>query len=78
MSTTEKILTRMMSEPAFADAVFANAEKALAEYNLSSEEAAKFEDLTQSHFESMTAEERKSMMGLSMGKPVNDWIESSL
>ncbi len=58
--TTETILTRMMSDPAFAEAVFADAAKALAEYNLSAEDLAKFKGLTRAHFQAMSTEDRKS------------------
>ena len=58
--SVETILSRMISDSAFAEAVFADAEKALAEYKLSAEEVAKFKELTRAHFTSMTTEERKS------------------
>jgi len=58
--STETILTRMMNDPAFAEAVLTNAEKALAEYNLSVDEVAKLNELTRAQFEGMTPEERKS------------------
>ena len=58
--SVETILSRMISDSAFAEAVFADAEKALAEYNLSAEEIAKFKKLTHAHFSTMTPEERKS------------------
>ena len=60
--STQTVLSRMMSEPAFADAVFADASKALAEYNLTAEEAAKFKGLTRAQFASMSPEERKSFI----------------
>jgi len=63
MLTIEIILSRMMNEPAFADSVFADAEKALAEYELSVDEIAKFEDMSRTDFEtyaSASPEERKS------------------
>ena len=58
--STETILTRMMSDPAFAEAVFADAAKALAEYNLSAEDLVKFKELTRAQFEGMSTEDRKS------------------
>ena len=58
--SVETILSRMISDSAFADAVFTDAEKALAEYKLSAEEIAKFKGLTRAHFEDMSTEERKS------------------
>jgi len=63
MSTIENVLERMMSEPAFADAVFTDVEKALAEYNLSTDEITKFKDISREDFEafaSASPEERKS------------------
>jgi len=60
MSALETILARMMSDAAFADGVFADAEKALTEYNLSAEDLAKFKGMSRARFEAMTAEDRKS------------------
>ena len=60
--SVETILSRMISDSAFAEAVFADAEKALAEYNLSAEEIAKFTGLTRALFESMLPEDRKSFL----------------
>lgn len=63
MSTIETILTRMMNEPAFADAVIADAEKALADYDLSDEDFARLKKITAadvSSFQELTPEERKS------------------
>ena len=62
MSTTEAILSRMMHEPEFAEAVFTDAENALAEYELSGDDLAKFKGLTRSQFEGLTPEDRKSMI----------------
>ena len=62
--TLETILSRMMNEPEFANAVFTDAEKALTEYNLSAEEIAKFKGITRADFEALTSyapEERKSL-----------------
>ena len=64
MTTTETILTRMMNDSVFANAVFADAERALAgyDYDLSTEEIAKFKGLTRTQFDALVAipEERKS------------------
>jgi hypothetical protein len=63
MSITETILTRMMSEPAFAEAVFTDAEKTLAEYNLPVEEFSRLNKISRTDFEkfaSTAPEERKS------------------
>ena len=62
MSTIETILTRMMQDPAFAEAIFSDAEKALTEYSLSAEEASKFKELSRAQFDAMdpTPEARQS------------------
>ena len=64
MSTTETILTRMMNDSVFANAVFADVEKALAgyDYDLSAEEIAKFKAMSRAEFDALVAipEERKS------------------
>ena len=62
MTTIETILTRMMHETEFAQAVFTDAENALAEYGLSADDLAKFKGLTRSQFEGLTPEDRKSMI----------------
>lgn len=62
MSNLETILNRMMSDSAFADAVFDNAASALAEYNLSAEDIDKFKGLTRASFSAMSAEDRKSFV----------------
>jgi len=61
MSVIETILSRMMNDPAFADAVFADIDKALAEYDLTAKEMGKLKGLTHAQFEKMTPDERKSM-----------------
>ena len=61
MSTLEIILSRMMHEPDFAEAVFTDAEKALAEYNPTPEEYAAFKALSRAEFEAQAVEGRKSM-----------------
>jgi len=50
----------MINEPAFADQVFAEPEKALAEYHLSEEETGKLKGVSRAQFELMTPDERKS------------------
>jgi len=72
MSTIEIILTRAMNEPTFADALFSNPEEALAEYNLSVDEIAKFKGLTRTQFEAMSTEDRQSMIAF-----VGGWGASS-
>jgi hypothetical protein len=63
MSTIESILNRMMNEPAFAEAVFTDAEMTLAEYNLPAEEFSRLNKISRADFEkfaSTAPEERKS------------------
>jgi len=63
MSTIKTILDRMMNDAGFADAVFVDAETALTEYDLSSDEVAKFKDISRTDVEayaSTSPEERKS------------------
>jgi hypothetical protein len=60
VSTIDLILTRMMYEAVFADAVFENAEAALMEYNLTSEEVSRFKTISRLKFSAMTLEDRKT------------------
>jgi len=62
MSKIETILTRAMTEPEFADLIFADPEKALAEYKLSEDEMAEFKALINAEFEVLDAEGRRSMV----------------
>ena len=62
MSKIETILTRMMNEPAFADAVFANAETALSEYDLSADVVLKIANMVRSDFNAIVTDERKSFL----------------
>ena len=68
MSTIEVILSRAMSDSAFADALFADPEKALAEYGLSPEVIAKFKGMSRADFEVLDPEERRSMSPLISAK----------
>ncbi len=61
MTTLETILTRAMNDRAFADALVANPEKALAEYDLPAEEVEKFKNISRAQFEGISTEERLSM-----------------
>ena len=61
--SVESILSKAMSDAKFADALFADPEKALTGYDLTSDERAKFKSLTRAHFEGMSPEERKSFGG---------------
>jgi hypothetical protein len=61
MSTIETILSRAMSDHAFADALFADPEKALAEYDLPADVIEKFKKMSRAEFESLDTEERQSM-----------------
>jgi hypothetical protein len=58
----ELVLSRAMSDTAFADALFANNEKALADFDLSAEEVVQLKALSRAEFEALAAspEERKS------------------
>ena len=71
MSTIETILSRMMSESAFAEAVFADPENALAEYDLPADVISKFKGISRADFEALASqapEERKSL-ATKMGAP---------
>jgi len=61
MSITNAILERMMNEPDFADTVFADAEKALAEYNLTAGVLEKFKSMSRAEFKTISTEERKTL-----------------
>lgn len=73
MSNLETILNRMMNDAAFADAVFANAANALAEYNLSAEDIEKFKGLSRATLSAMSAEDRKSFLSF---PPPREWGDS--
>ena len=64
----ESVLTRMMTDAAFADSVFADANKALVEYNLSAEDLDKFKGLSRAEFDAMSADDRKSFGGITWGR----------
>ncbi|HUH97406.1 MAG TPA: Os1348 family NHLP clan protein [Anaerolineales bacterium] len=68
MSTLETILTRAMNDEAFANALFADPERALAEYNLPVDMIAKFKNMSRTDFEVFSTEERRSMAGLPTGR----------
>lgn len=72
MSTIEIILTRSMNDPKFAEALISQPAEALAEYDLSAEELAQFQGLSQVEIDTMTAnpEERKSFSLWGEGKKV--------
>ena len=62
--TVEAILSKAMSDAKFADALFADPEKALAGYDLTAEEAASFKELSRADLGKMvhaSLEERRSM-----------------
>ena len=65
--SVQTILSRAMSEPDFADQLFANPRKALAYYHLSPDEIALFEGMSRSQFKALEAEERKSYSVQAMG-----------
>jgi hypothetical protein len=63
MSTIETILTRAMSDPAFADLLFADVEKALVGYDLTPEELTSLKSISHIEIDKFAAaspEERKS------------------
>ncbi len=64
MSTIETILSRAMSDPSFAEALFADPENALAEYQLPADMLARFKSISRAEFEALGTEERKSMVTL--------------
>ena len=59
--SVEEILHRAMSDRAFIEALFTDAEKALAEYNLPADEVAIFKNISRAEFATLAIEERKSM-----------------
>jgi hypothetical protein len=62
--TVETILTRAMSDASFAETLFANPEKALAGYDLTSDEIANVKGMSRADFDkysSVSPEERKSL-----------------
>jgi len=74
MSMIATILSRMMKDPAFADAVFSDTEETLAEYNLPADEMTKFKGMSRAGFDafaSASPEERKSF-GSTGGGIVNN------
>lgn len=60
--TVESILTRAMSDAAFAESLFANPEKALTGFDLTAEEVANLKGMSRAEFFNATPEERKSML----------------
>jgi hypothetical protein len=61
MSTIETILSRAMNDAEFAELLFTDPDKAVAEYDLSAEEYAKLKSLSRTAFDSSAIEQRKSM-----------------
>ncbi|MCK6568855.1 MAG: Os1348 family NHLP clan protein [Anaerolineales bacterium] len=49
--TVESVLTRAMSDAAFADSLFANPEKALTGFDLTAEEIASLKGMSRAEFE---------------------------
>ena len=72
MSTIESILTRCMSDPAFAEALIAKPTETLAEYNLPADELAQFQGLSRIEIDTLVAnpENRKSFSLWGEGKKV--------
>jgi hypothetical protein len=74
MKGIESVLSRAMSDSAFADALFADAEKALAGFDLTPEEITKLQKISHTEFDKWakaSPEERKSMMGQKIFHPTN-------
>ena len=61
MSTIEAILFRTISDAAFANLLFTQPDKALADYHLTAEEAAQFKGLRRAESATMPPNGRKSM-----------------
>ena len=57
----EIILIRAMNDTVFADLLFAQPEKALADYTLSVEEHTQLKNMSRAEFEVLAAEQRNSM-----------------
>jgi len=67
--SVESVLSKAMSDAAFADALFADPEKALAGYDLTAEEKANFKKLSRAEFNKAmdgTPEERQSFASIAM------------
>jgi len=60
MSTLETVLSRAMSDAAFAEQLFADAEKALAGYDLTTDEVVQIKSMSRTEFQATATEERKS------------------
>jgi hypothetical protein len=56
MTKLEEIFARMKGEPAFADAVFTDASRALADYCLPAEHMARLKAMSRAEFEALTSE----------------------
>ena len=61
MSTLETILIRAMNDTTFADLLFTQTEKALADYPLTTEEHTQLKKLSRAEFEVLATEQRNSM-----------------
>ena len=68
MSTIETILDRAMSEPDFAQQLFADADQALRGYDLTAEELIQIKSISQTKFNAMALEERKSFASISTAR----------
>ena len=68
MSTLETILARMMSEPDFAQQLFAHADQALRGYELTAEELIQIKSISQTNLNAMALEERKSFASISTAR----------
>jgi len=61
MSTLENILSRAMSDAEFAEQLFTDAEKALAEYDLTADDLNRMKHMSRTELVALAPEERKSL-----------------
>ena len=59
----QEVLSRAMTDTAFAKSLFTDTENALKGYDLTAGEIAEFRELSHTEIESMDAEDRKSLDG---------------
>ena len=71
MSALETILSRMMREPDFAEAVFADAEHALAEYELPADELERFKQISKADFEALAGASPAARQSMVVGNYFN-------
>ena len=67
IESVQAILSRAMSDAAFAELLFADPDKALSGYDLTADEIAKFKAMSRAEFAAIITEERKSFGGSNWG-----------